>query len=245
MNLFIVLLSVIGTATCVASPFQNLNFDSANTNNLVGDPPLGQAGTTADLLPGWQLSAEGLGILPTTGFNYSPLGLGYATLVSPSFVDSYPVVGAYSLAMLPRYTVTGTFVPFSLSQTGDVPVDTRSIRFLSYGSPVRLTANGSLIDLTYTPVASQPGWNPSVPVYEAVGDLSAFAGLNVDLTFTGILPPNYQGFAVLNGLDEITLSTIPVPEPSTVAVFALGGIALISLRRIRTAKGRSAGQMGG
>jgi len=245
MNLSIVLLSVVLSATCLASPFQNLNFDSANTNNLVGDPPLGQAGTTADLLPGWQLSAENSGILSGIGFNYNSTGLGgYATLISPSFAGSYPVVGSYSFAMVPFQNVQGAFVPQTLSQTGDLAADVRSIRFLSYGTPVSLTANGSLIDLNYSPIAGQPGWNPFIPVFEAVGDLSPFAGQTVELAFTALRTPNLPG-DVVNGLDEITLSTIPVPEPATVAVFALGGIALVGLRRTRTAKGRSAGKKGG
>jgi len=136
--------------------------------------------------------------------------------------------------MVPSQNVQGAFVPFSLSQTGDLGADVRSIRFLSYGTPVTLTANGSLIDLTYTPFAIQPGWNPSIPVFEAVGDLSPFAGLNVELTFTTLRTLSLPGGPVVNGLDEITLSTIPVPEPSLIALFALGGIALIRLRSCRT-----------
>jgi len=233
MNVSIVLLSVIGTATCLASPFQNLNFDSANTNNLVGDPPRSQAGTTADLLPGWQLRDENSVLLSGTGFDYYPPGRGYTTLISPSFDDSYPVVGAYSFAMAPYQDVQGAFEPYTLSQTGDLAADILSIRFLSYGTPVSLTANGSIIDLIYTPIVGEPGWNPFVPVFEAVGDLAPFAGQTVDLAFTALRTPNLPGY-VVNGLDEITLSTIPVPEPATFALLALGGVALLRLRSRRS-----------
>jgi PEP-CTERM motif len=52
----------------------------------------------------------------------------------------------------------------------------------------------------------------------------------VDLTFTTLFTANYPGY---NGLDEIYFSNIPVPEPSTLFVFALGGFVLLSFRHRR------------
>ena len=220
---------VLGSAVCHAASFQNLNFDSANTNNVVPIGIDGRVGPTSELLPNWQLTVTGTAITPI-GFNLTAPGSGYATIISPTYINNYPVVGAYSFAMHPKYDVQGTFVPYSLAQTGDLPADTKSIHFLNYGAPVQLGVNGSLVPVAYMQRLSQPGWNGLIPVFDAVADMSPYAGQTVELKFTTLRTPNYQG---LNGLDEIFFSDIAIPEPDTLAVLILGGAFLCARLRRR------------
>jgi hypothetical protein len=211
-----------------AASFQDLNFDSANTNNIFDSSGVGDySGLMSELMPGWTL-VGGTNTATYVGYNRTQPGSGYATVVSPAYVNAYPVVESYSFGMLPKYDLLGTFVAFSLSQSGDLPSDAQSIHFLSYGAPLELQVNGTDLSLDYTPVPSQ--WNPGIPVFDAAGDISSFAGQNVELKFTTLRTPNYQG---LNGLDEIYFSNIPVPEPAPWVVFSLGGLALVWFRHRR------------
>jgi len=209
--------------------FQDLNFDSANTNNIFDGSGFGDYyGLNADLIPGWQLF-EGTVPVGPIGFNLTLPGSGYTTILSPDFGAHAPVVGLYSFAMLPRFDVQGRFDAISLAQSGDVPPDARSIHFLSYGAPLQLEISGLLVPLLYTPISPQPGWNRSIPVFDAAGDVASYAGQNVELKFTTLLIPNYQG---LNGLDEIAFSPMPIPEPGTFVLFSLGcAIWGVRLRR--------------
>ena len=61
--------------------------------------------------------------------------------------------------MLPKYDVQGTFVPCSLSQSGDASADAKSIHFLSY-APVELKVNGSFVPVAYMSRLSELAWNP-------------------------------------------------------------------------------------
>jgi hypothetical protein len=65
-------------------------------------------------------------------------------------------------------------------------------------------------------------------VFDAAADISPYAGQTVELKFTTLLIPNYQG---LNGLDQISFSEIAIPEPSALALLLSG--ALILTARLR------------
>ncbi|PYI87810.1 MAG: hypothetical protein DME26_04930, partial [Verrucomicrobia bacterium] len=114
----------------------------------------------------------------------------------PTFIGAYPVIGAYSFAMRPRYEFEFPrgLIPYSLSQSGELPADTKSIHFLSYGAPLQLAVNGSLVPVAYAQRLSKPGWDPNIPVFDAAGDISPYAGQTVELKFTTlenpIFPPN-------------------------------------------------------
>ena len=62
-------------------------------------------------------------------------------------------------------------------------------------------------------------------MFDAVGDISPYAGQTVELKFTTlenpIFPPN-----TLNGIDEIFFSNIAVPEPSALVLLFLGAVIL-------------------
>ena len=141
-----------------SASFQNLNFDGANTNNLVDVSGRGDYdGPTSELLPNWQLTVNGQTEI-RTGFNLLPPGAGYDTIISPTFIGAYPVIGAYSFAMRPRYEFEFPrgLIPYSLSQSGELPADTKSIHFLSYGAPLQLAVNGSLVPVAYMQRLSEP-----------------------------------------------------------------------------------------
>ncbi len=217
-----------------AAVFQNLNFENANTNTITDLGFGAHYGPIADLMPGWTL-LRGSNTVTLVGFNNVPPGAGYATIFSPTF--DAPVIGRYSFAMVPLYDVRGTlFIPFTLSQSGDLPAEVKQIRFLSLGGPVELDVNDSPISLTYTPVPVQPGWNGAIPVFEAEGDISPYAGLTVELKFTTLLTPDYLG---ATGLDEITFSSVPEPGPVTLLAAGLAALALFRItpgsRRRRSA----------
>lgn len=166
-----------------------------------------------------------------TCFNLYPVGFPYATIADANNPVADPVVGQYSLVLAPGYNLsTLTFRPWELVQAGDVPADAQSIHFISFGAPFELRVNGSLVPLVYdfgsiTPI-------PNHRRGDAVGDISAFAGQNVELKFT-TLRDNGNPIASENILDGIAFSAQAIPEPSTLALLALGALLLFGARRVR------------
>jgi hypothetical protein len=63
-------------------------------------------------------------------------------------------------------------------------------------------------------------------------DVSSLAGLTGELRFTGLAPRPFG----LNGalLDDINFSPIPVPEPGSLALLALGLLGTLWWRRRRS-----------
>src|SRR6266446_5556242 len=100
-------------ATANASPFQDLDFDGANTSNLVppvppGNPPHQDvgSGSVSELLPGWQLLYGGSAYSDLLWLNLNPIGFGLASLYDGNnfFYDAQthiPVAGKFSFAMFP------------------------------------------------------------------------------------------------------------------------------------------------
>jgi hypothetical protein len=131
-----------------AAPFQNLGFDAANTNNLdtTGFPPglgLG-SGTTSDLLPGWQVFSGTDQITQNVWVNLNPIGLGLRSLYNRSnsptpgpFPERYPVQGLYSFGMFPLAAIGQPYVPYTLSQVGEVPADAQWLSFRNYSGSFR------------------------------------------------------------------------------------------------------------
>jgi hypothetical protein len=100
----------------------------------------------------------------------------------------------------------------SIAQSGQVPLDARSIQFRGT-FPFTVTFAGNAIPLVV--LSSQADYS----LYG--GDISQFAGQTGDLTFTS---NTHFGF-----LDGIQFSPEPVPEPSSAFLFITAGI-LFGLR---------------
>jgi hypothetical protein len=90
-----------------AAPFQNLDFEQANTNSIFTDSGIGAVvGPIQDLLPGWSIEESGLDFfgVPTTNsiqylFFRSPQQLPLGTWESLSDIDlmpTFPKTGNYT-----------------------------------------------------------------------------------------------------------------------------------------------------
>jgi hypothetical protein len=101
---WLVFILFFGGFAALAAPFRNLGFEEANTNNVTSwlfDARQGW-GTTADLLPGWQLFA-GSRPVTTIGFNlYETQIIGEASdLFTRGYVDFFlPMESTLSLSLL-------------------------------------------------------------------------------------------------------------------------------------------------
>jgi hypothetical protein len=217
----LIFLFVADMSKAAASPFSNLGFDEANTNHvfdLNGDNTY-YYGPISELLPGWQLSAGTNAFAPNDliGFNLSLPGPGYATLYSTN--------GNFSLGLWPGVDFsTLAPVPYSLIQIGNVPADASTLRFFSFGLPLELRVNGTIVPLFYGNVLTTV---PPMAIGSAdvFADVSAFAGQTVELRFT---TPSQSSF--LSGLDSISFSPQTIPEPAPCLLLGLGGLFLVCRR---------------
>jgi hypothetical protein len=227
------LVLVIACDRLTAAPFQNLDFEQANTNHLSVDPGSGLLfGSTADLLPGWELEQTFIGqrgfpsstnMLKTIWFKQAPVSLdnaATATLINSSdFAPGIPAnSGKYSLLLDVPLTGFGK-TSFSVIQQGDVPADATTLQsygaldWTGGGTPGGATMNG-------IPLGMSPGggW-----------DVSAFDGENVEL----VLSFN-DGF--VHRIDG--LQFIPEPSPRNLWVVGLGGLAAgVLLQRVPSRRG--------
>jgi len=152
------------------------------------------------------------------GFNIAP-NPPNATLIGANDLFRRPREGLYSIAFYSDREpdpVTGTLVPFSLRQVGDVPTEAKSIHFLNYGfSEVELLINGSQVPLLF-----DGGFDHSqIHLINAEADISGYAGQTVELRFT-------TTDSDLAGLDSIYFSNEPVPEPNVLALLGVGAVLL-------------------
>jgi hypothetical protein len=211
MKMRLVICALVAAAQAlVAAPFQNLGFDGADTNHpvqIVSDGVHTNAlGSAGDYIPGWQVSPllpqglVGLDQFPETGF-------GYATLFTDQG-DFPPVEGRFSLDI-----VAGPSPPWTLTQTGDIPPDARTVNFLSYDAHFALTLDGVTVPLFYlphllvpTPRGLPPGY--SREINDVYGDISAFAGKTVTLKLTTLIDTN-SALEPDAGLDSIQFLNFP------------------------------------
>jgi hypothetical protein len=230
MKRIVLMMALCGQPFCGSSAaFQNLGFDNANTNNVTCFnfpflPPICH-GPSDELLPGWQLF-NGNVEFPFIGFNSQPSGLGVASIYA--FRPNSEIIGLYSLGLFPgNDLMTQLYIPQILVQVGDVPAEAKSIRFFNFGSPFELRVNNNIVPLsnTFPP-------DPSLPGANVAGDISAYAGMTVELKFITIKIPLQS----VNEIDSIGFSTESVPEPGASLLLGAGLLVIIGtkwLRRIR------------
>lgn len=213
-----------------AGAFTNLDFESANTNNITGGDGIFD-GTTKDLIPGWTVQDKSGAEKTTIFFNSeTPGGIPFAILEmkNPNYSFSYD--GQYGLTL-----VSTSVDPLFLSQTGTIPSDSKYITFLSE-QHVSLSIDGNRVQLDEVPVWKLDPHYPNLSMNLAWADVSLYAGQEVTLAFGSDV--QNQSFGC--GVDNIQFSsTLLVPEPSTVVLFGLGGLAFLG-RRMQSRKKRDA-----
>lgn len=141
------------------------------------------------------------------------------------------MVGKFSLGIWPQSAPPG--LAFQMSQTGDIPGDAQSLRFL-YASPGDLKVYVVGADRLVHFTESLPSGDPGIASLDYhVVDVSPFAGQTVQLLFEFSSLGNYPnqegrpyfGFpdAKFHVLDDLSFSPLPaVPEPQTWALLGTG-----------------------
>jgi hypothetical protein len=236
-----------------AGAFVNLGFDETA---VPPDFPIQIPGPTISFLlgdwvrPGWQSRPQ-----TSVGYNYPQNFAGWASIVDRDFRDTHfglntpaPVVGNFSLAVWPLSIPDGSgeYEPYKLTQTGDVPGDAQSLRFLYHGHDLKVFLGGD--ERTLQPLPDVISGDPGVPLYHYFAvDVSPYAGQTVELRFEF----RSQGFDDFSGsprlpgqpdaqshiLDDLSFSPLPaVPEPATWALLGLGTAALWSVTRVDRTK---------
>ncbi len=235
---------------CGAGEFRNLGFDQPDIPDFVGVTIPGPSFESAPedwVIPGWD-GPNGVGYDHTQPFQNqsSLLPADYRNTTQPASPAKVPVVGTYSLGIWP-YSVpdSSSGIPpgFTLKQTGDIPADAQSLRFL-YAGPgdFKVYVGGAERLVHFT--ESRPSGDPEIPSLDYfVVDVGLFAGQNAELRFEFFSFGNYPGQdggqvpgwpdAKFHVLDDLSFSPLPaVPEPATWVLAVVGGVAgLVGCRR--------------
>jgi hypothetical protein len=191
--------------------FLNLNFESAQ--NLPGNPPIPDGANVAatNALPGWTAYNGPINsgnILADINYVSNFFG-GYATVVELEG-GSLALSGDFSIELGPNGLI---------SQTAVVPEDAESLEF-------EATTPQDGLNVTLG------GQNLSYSLLSEGADYGVY-GANIPTSLDGQIETLI--FGVQDGqtlLDNITFSTMSVPEPSECALMGLGStIALLVLRR--------------
>jgi len=202
-SLFASSLLVLTGTVGLGAEFQNLGFEEASTNNLTvvypGNPIVGY-GPAAEFLPGWTLEPalhRGGSLEPILWLDVVPVGGGFASIYDHNVPYGYAgmIDGNYELAFWPRFDPQ--LVPFTISQAGTIASDAVKLTYWSVGSfDVRI--NGQLI---------------------VGGDVSAYAGREVTLSFTTVPPGAFPPYWLLDNIRFVM-----IPEPSSAVLLGLGGL---------------------
>jgi hypothetical protein len=192
--------------------FVNLNFENATVTRVSPDFPNYIYASNA--IPGWTTY---LGGASQDGIGYNTVSLGGAAIfledTNANSLGPPPIQGTYSILL--EGSTASTPTAASIGQTGQIPPGTMSMTFWGYSSGVSFGGQSlSLVVLSTT---------PNYYVYGA--DVSALVGQTGQLLFTA-QPGDY------NIIDNIQFSSSPIPEPSSLALGALGA-SLLGFRRWR------------
>jgi hypothetical protein len=195
--------------------FVNLDFEDAYVQQ--NDPYFGflDWGLAA---PGWgHSSGQDTGILYYQHGHLSNSQIYWlidstSPALAPGALDGY-----YSVAFASGYATSinyppGPWTTAFISQTGSIPGGMKSIQLLATG-PFSVSVGGVNV-----PMVSLGG-----NLYG--GDITGFAGTTAELKIMNTAPVGYA--QVLTTVDDITFSTMAVPEPSTMTLAGLGGLVFL------------------
>lgn len=199
--------ALVGTPFGHAQGFINLNFESANIVPIPADP----AGRVqfGPAFPGWTAYFNATPLSFTDPVNYNNPSLGTAAIgLVNSASPSGGAISNQTVLLQGSSIINGTTV--SLAQTGLVPTGTMSLRFqgANFGPSLFVSLGGQPLNL---------GILQDFGSYREYGaDISSFAGQSAELRFVK---------SPLSGdlyFDNISFSTVGVPEPGTWALIGLG-----------------------
>jgi hypothetical protein len=208
--------------------FHNLNFEQATVTASGPEPypnfvPIGSA------LPGWT-AYLGTQQITQVGYNSPTLSVATVCLIGTTWntsdVQDYGfgiIDGNYSVDLETGITPlnpTTSYINASIEQNGTVPSTTASLQFKEAGfgpGPVSVSFDGNAL----VPVALSSGVSADGLPYTLFGvNISAWAGHAGELEFSTSSTVDYA----YAELDDITFSPMAVPEPSMVALSAIGGL---------------------
>jgi len=220
-TLLSIVVSLIGLFPLRSQTFQNLGFESAVIS--------GSAGSIVDwnvAMPGWtgRIGASDPPLLHYNDGCLSPCS-SIAIVDQPGFTWGNPLVGRYSVILTAGFDL-GNRYESSIAQTGLIPTDAQSVRFLGRfngPAPPIVSVGGQAVPLYSL------NQTANFTVYGA--DIAAFAGQTAELRFT--VASDYNTILQRGGtqlmLDAISFSATPVPEPSVVVLLLLG-VGIVALR---------------
>jgi hypothetical protein len=187
--------------------FQNLDFEQATiTPTPVGG--LTHFPDPAQCFPGWTVGGSGTFVM----YNGLSLNNPAVILMGPNFPNAAnytPLQGSYSVLL--QYYGTGGPPP-TLSQTGFIPADAKSMSFLTTPSE-----SAGVVTLDDSPISLI-----SIAGGRMAADISAFAGTEVELTFSTTTPFLSRASALY--FDDVQFSPSQIPEPN---MLALSGLAAL------------------
>ena len=218
----------------LSAPFQNLDFEQGSFQappaNYVPNPPLAGANpiSAATGLPFWTALEDSTVCTAIWGNGGALEETSVALLNSAVFT----LDGNYCVELTAESNAPPDFFKTSsISQTGSVPLNAKSIQFLTLivdpssmhaQSNPFVTLNGSTINLV--PISTNGN------IVTLAGDVSAFAGTTAQLTITAAGTPG-DSLENVFALDDISFSPNPVPEPSTLTLLGLGSLGFLVRRR--------------
>jgi len=208
---------VVGGLLCAGSPccFSQGTFINLNFENPIPPLPAGPASLPITrALPGW---TGYIGDRQEDNILYNSISLGAAAITLHDASSSRPpIAGGYSI------TLQGQFNPndmpgrpsAAIAQTGQIPLNAKSLILWegTTGSLVPSFAGQTIPLFLLETSTNHTLWG---------GDISAFAGQTGELRLTALSGSMTGGY-----LDNISFSTLSIPEPS---VFALTGIGALLL----------------
>ena len=193
-----------------AQSFLNLNFEAANVSAYgAGSIP------AINGIPGWTPYVNGSQVSQIL-YNTINLDEPAVTIQGTNSSSLTPIQGNFSV-LLQGGSVYATGSSSAIGQTGQIPITAQSLTF--WGGDNYVSFNGQPLSIVLLGIGSNPNYN----IYGA--DISAFAGQTGQLLFTA---PKLTGAII----DNIQFSSSTVPEPSELALGALGAL-LFSFRRWR------------
>lgn len=212
---FAAVLAVIPLQVAGQGDFHNLDFEQATIVSFGGAPSF--LVVASDALPGWTVYQ---GSSPVDYVFYDTVSVGTPIVsihdsTSPIF---QPLQGNYSVGI--QHSTGGTPATAAIGQTAQLPSDAISLIFYAADfQNLQVTFFGNIIPL------AQIGITPGYAILG--GDISAYTGQTGELLFTHLGAP----FLEVVRLDNIQFSDQPIPEPSTIGLFALGGLVFVLKRR--------------